>query len=75
LSIDLRSEEQLIDGSSMVDVFLDVKGEYSWDHAWFSLKKITKKATNRIEKEVISFVLDKTDWNRKKGNISISSGV
>ncbi|RZB32974.1 MAG: hypothetical protein SRB2_04187 [Desulfobacteraceae bacterium Eth-SRB2] len=33
------------------------------------------EATNRIEKEIISFVLDKTDWNRTKGNISISSGV
>jgi DNA-binding NtrC family response regulator len=45
-------------------VLLDFKGEYSSDQAAFSLKKITKKATDRIEKEVISFVLDKTGWNR-----------
>ena len=32
----------------------------------FSLKKIKKKALDRIEKEVISFVLDKTGWNRTK---------
>jgi len=62
----LRSEEQILEGSSIVDVLLDFKGVYSSDHASFPLKKITKKATDRIEKEVISFVLDKTDWNRTK---------
>jgi len=59
-----RSEEQVLEGSSIVDVLLDFKGDYSSDQASFSLKKVTKKATDRIEKEVISFVLDKTGWNR-----------
>jgi two-component system response regulator AtoC len=31
-----------------------------------SLKKIRKKALDRVEKEVISYVLDKTGWNRSK---------
>jgi transcriptional regulator with PAS, ATPase and Fis domain len=59
-----RTEELALKGASIVDVLLDFKGEYSSDQAAFSLKKITKKATDRIEKEVISFVLDKTGWNR-----------
>jgi two-component system response regulator AtoC len=62
----LSSEEQVLEGNSIVDVLLDFKGVYSSDNASFPLKKITKKATNRIEKEVISFVLDKTGWNRTK---------
>lgn len=64
----LRSEEQVLDGSSIVHVLLDFKGMYSSEHASFPLKKITKKATDRIEKEVISFVLDKTGWNRTKAS-------
>jgi DNA-binding NtrC family response regulator len=31
-----------------------------------SLKKVTKKAVARVEKEVISYVLGKTGWNRSK---------
>ena len=31
-----------------------------------SLKKIRKKALDRVEKEVISYVLEKTGWNRTK---------
>jgi DNA-binding NtrC family response regulator len=31
-----------------------------------SLKKIRKKTLDRVEKEVISYVLAKTDWNRSK---------
>jgi len=63
-----RSDEQILEGSSIVDVFLDFKSEYSSDNESFSLKKITKKAADRTEKEVISFVLDITDWNRKKAS-------
>ena len=63
-----RSEEQALEGSSIVDVFLDYKGEYYSDFESFSLNKIKQKAIDRIEKEVISFVLDKTNWNRTKAN-------
>jgi len=62
------SEELAIEGASIVDVLLDFKGEYSSDYDSFSLKKIKKKALNRIEKEVISFVLEKTGWNRTKAS-------
>ena len=62
------SEELAIEGASIVDVLLDFKGEYSSDYASFSLKKIKKKALDRIEKEVISFVLEKTGWNRTKAS-------
>jgi len=63
-----RTEELALKGASIVDVFLDFKGDYSSDEASFSLKKVTKKATDRIEKEIISFVLDKTGWNRTKAS-------
>ncbi|MBW1826637.1 MAG: hypothetical protein JRI78_06505 [Deltaproteobacteria bacterium] len=49
-----RTEELALKGASIVDVLLDFK--------------VTKKATDRIEKEVISFVLDKTGWNRTKAS-------
>ncbi len=58
--------EQFFMNSSIVDALLDFKGENSLDHASFSLKTITKKATDMVEKEVISSVLDITDWNRTK---------
>ena len=31
-----------------------------------SLKKIRKKATDKVEKEVISYVLNRTFWNRTR---------
>jgi transcriptional regulator with PAS, ATPase and Fis domain len=36
------------------------------DLSSLSLKKIKKKAMDRVEKEVIAYVLDKTGWNRSK---------
>ena len=33
-----------------------------------SLKKVRKKALDRVEKEVISYVLEKTGWNRSKAS-------
>jgi transcriptional regulator with PAS, ATPase and Fis domain len=36
--------------------------------ASFSLKKIKKKAINKVEKEVISYILGKTGWNRSKAS-------
>ena len=60
--------EQTMDEISIVDALLDFKGDYSSDYESFSLKKIKKKALDRIEKEVISFVLEKTGWNRSKAS-------
>lgn len=36
------------------------------DLSTLSLKKIKKKAMDRVEKEVIAYVLEKTGWNRSK---------
>jgi transcriptional regulator with PAS, ATPase and Fis domain len=36
------------------------------DLSSLSLKKIKKKAMDRVEKEVITYVLEKTGWNRSK---------
>ena len=46
-----RSEEQVLEGNSIVDVLLNYKGEYYSDLESFSLNKIKKKAIDRIEKE------------------------
>jgi two-component system response regulator AtoC len=43
-----------------------VHGEKEPDLSSLSLKKITKKAVGRVEKEFISYVLEKTVWNRSK---------
>ncbi|MBW1891355.1 MAG: sigma-54-dependent Fis family transcriptional regulator [Deltaproteobacteria bacterium] len=45
---------------------LDLEGSNSPDSDTFSLKKIRKAAIDRVEKEIIAHVLDKTDWNRSK---------
>jgi len=72
-----RSEEQAFDRDSIFDVFLDLKGKYSHDNETFSLKKITKEATDKVEKEIISSVLDITDWNLTKASkiLKISSNT
>ena len=43
-----------------------VNGEKEPNLSSLSLKKIKKKTTNRVEKEFISYVLEKTIWNRTK---------
>ncbi len=60
------SDQKGLAKALIVDTLLDLKDENSPEHASFSLKKIKKKFTDRVEKEVISFVLDKTGWNRTK---------
>ena len=46
------------------DDLLNLRGKDLSDLEAFSLKKITKKALARVEKEVILHVLDRTKWNR-----------
>jgi two-component system response regulator AtoC len=58
-----------LDEASIIDDFIDFKGENSPDHTSFSLKKVKKKVLDRVEKEVISYVLDQTGWNRSKAAI------
>jgi two-component system response regulator AtoC len=50
-----------------IPVYLwEVNGEERSDFSSFSLKKICKKTLNQVEKEVISYVLANTGWNRSK---------
>ena len=58
--------ENTVNGTSIIDDLLNFKGENSPNHASFSLKKIKRKALDRIEREIISHVLDQTGWNRTK---------
>lgn len=51
--------------SGPLDLFGFV-GEKPPDLSSLSLKKIKKKAMDRVEKEVIAYVLEKTGWNRSK---------
>ena len=45
---------------------LGLNDENATNLSSLSLKKIRKKALDRVEKEVISYVLEKTGWNRSK---------
>jgi len=56
--------EQLQDGSLVVDGLIDFDAASESDLESFSLKTIKKKALDRVEKEVISYVLEQTGWNR-----------
>jgi DNA-binding NtrC family response regulator len=51
---------------SIIDDLGRVNGEKVPDLSSFSLKKVCKKTLNRVEKEVISYVLGNTGWNRSK---------
>lgn len=48
--------------------FIDLDNEASPDLSSLSLKKVKKKVLDQVEKEVISYVLDKTNWNRSKAS-------
>jgi len=73
--------EELCDAKSVKDMppdnhssensfsaILDLNDQNLFQKNSFSLKSIKKKAVDKIEKEVIAFVLDKTDWNRSKAS-------
>lgn len=47
---------------------IDLKESDPLNNNTFSLKSVKKKAVDRIEKEIISYVLEKTDWNRSKAS-------
>jgi two-component system response regulator AtoC len=66
--ISLASDQKGLDKALIVDYLSDIKDENSPEYASFSLQKSTKKITKRIEKEIITFVLDKTHWNRTKAS-------
>jgi transcriptional regulator with PAS, ATPase and Fis domain len=51
---------------SSLNELVDLKTSDPMDNNAFSLKSVKKKAVDRVEKEVISYVLKRTDWNRSK---------
>jgi len=58
--------ETLINRVSIPTELLGLDLKESMDHGSVSLKKIKKEARNRIDREMISYVLRKTHWNRGK---------
>ena len=58
--------ETLVNKVSIPIDLLDIDHEKPLDHASLSLKKIKKETCNRIDKELISYALEKTHWNRIK---------
>jgi two-component system response regulator AtoC len=53
--------------SSSID-FLDFDIKNPKDLSSLSLKDIKKKAMGKVEKGIISYVLEKTGWNRSRAN-------
>lgn len=51
-----------------INTIIDLNEKELFQQKTFSLKSVKKKAVDKIEKEVISLVLDKTDWNRSKAS-------
>ncbi len=54
------------DRSSIISEFVDLSTSSDKLFEDISLKKIKKLASDRVEKEVILFVLDKVGWNRSR---------
>lgn len=54
------------DRTSIISQFVDLSTSSEKLFEDISLKKIKKLASDRVEKEVIAFVLDKVGWNRSR---------
>ncbi len=61
------AEESLNHNTSLTRI-LDLGGKNSPDNQSFSLKSAKKNAVEMVEREIISHVLSKTDWNRSKAS-------
>ena len=53
---------------SFLDYIFERSNSYSKDSTSFPMKEIRKNILDQVEKEVISFVLNKTGWNRTKAS-------
>jgi two-component system response regulator AtoC len=62
------SEGSTVDIPSIIKTLLNLEDKNFPNSDSFSLKKLTKKTVNAIEKETISYVLEKTNWNRSKAS-------
>lgn len=57
-----------LDGTDSLQSFLEFDSRDLVENNSFSLKAAKKKAVDKVEKEIISYVLRKTDWNRSKAS-------
>lgn len=62
----LSGNEFTMDCTSLISQFIDISTSSEKFFKDISLKKIKKIASDRVEKEVIDFVLKEVAWNRKK---------
>ena len=62
-----RADDCLNHNASLTKI-LDLGGKNSPDNQSFSLKTAKKNAVEMVEREIISHVLTKTDWNRSKAS-------
>ena len=53
---------------NLISEFVDLSTSSEKLFEDISLKKIKKMASDKVEKEVISFVLDKVGWNRSRAS-------
>jgi DNA-binding NtrC family response regulator len=60
------SKQRLRQNSSNMISDLKLNGEQMPDLSSLSLKKIRKRVKSQIDREVIQYVLEKTDWNRTR---------
>jgi transcriptional regulator with PAS, ATPase and Fis domain len=63
----LASQPASASGSTL-NALIDLESADPLKNNNFSLKSVKKKAVDKVEKEVISYVLEKTDWNRSKAS-------
>jgi two-component system response regulator AtoC len=58
----------IYNGSDTLHSFLEIDNQDVVGNNSFSLKAAKKRAVDKVEKEIISHVLKKTDWNRSKAS-------
>ncbi|GAB6905473.1 Sigma-54 dependent two component DNA-binding response regulator (Fis family protein) [Desulfosarcina cetonica] len=64
---DGAADSSMSQHASLTEI-IDLEGANSPDSQSFSLKTAKKKAVEMVEREIISHVLEKTDWNRSKAS-------
>ena len=65
---DTCGSEDALNHNASLSKILDLGGKNSPDNQSFSLKTAKKNAVEMVEREIISHVLSKTDWNRSKAS-------
>lgn len=65
---DIRRRADDIPKDSILNEIIDIDGDFEKNIGEFALKKIKKKAVDRVEREIIGYVLHKTSWNRSRAS-------